>query len=74
MYAYKMGVDSTGRPLFTLAGKTSAPYAGHSVPTVTSLNGQPGTGIVSNSIPFANSTVRNLRNYRYGCPIAIRVS
>lgn len=42
-----MGVDGTGRPLFTLAGKSAATFAGKGVPTVTSLNGQPGTGIVS---------------------------
>jgi iron transport multicopper oxidase len=47
-----MGLDGTGRPLFTLAGKTAATYAGHGVPTVTSLNGQPGTGIVSTFIPL----------------------
>lgn len=52
-----MGVDGTGRPLFTLAGQTAANYAGHGVPTVTSLNGQPGTGIVSNIIPWAKRIV-----------------
>ncbi len=53
MYAYKMGVDGTGRPQFTLAGKSAATYSGKSVPTITTLNGQPGTGIVSEFIPFA---------------------
>jgi hypothetical protein len=48
MYAYKMGTDGSGNPVFTLAGKTAATFAGKGVPTVTSLNGQAGTGIVSN--------------------------
>ena len=74
MYAYKMGVDNTGRPLFTLAGTSANTYAGHGVPTVTSLNGQPGTGIVSTFIPFANRIVCNLHNHRYGYPIPMRVS
>ena len=66
LYAYKMGVDGTGRPLFTLAGKSASTYAGKGAPTVTSFNGQPGTGIVSNSIPSAYRTIYNLRNHRYG--------
>jgi hypothetical protein len=47
VYAYKMGYSSQGTPYFTLAGKSLNKFAGTSVPTVTSLNGQPGTGIVS---------------------------
>jgi len=43
-----MGTDGSGKPFFTLAGKSASTFAGKSVPTVTSLNGQPGTGIVSN--------------------------
>jgi hypothetical protein len=43
-----MGTDGSGNPLFTLAGKSASTFAGKSVPTVTTLNGQPGTGIVSN--------------------------
>jgi hypothetical protein len=69
-----MGLDSTGRPLFTLAGQTAATYAGQGVPTVTSLNGEPGTGIVSNFITFAKRMLLYLRNYRYGYPTPIRVS
>jgi hypothetical protein len=34
--------------MFTLAGKSAATFAGKGVPTITSLNGQAGTGIVSN--------------------------
>jgi len=47
-----MGTDGSGNPLFTLAGKSAATFAGKSVPTVTTLNGQPGTGIVSNFFPI----------------------
>lgn len=61
-----MGVDNTGRPLFTLAGTSASAYTGNGVPTITTLNGQPGTGIVSNIIPFLYKTVRNLHNCRYG--------
>lgn len=46
MYAYKFGIVG-GKPTFTLAGQTSIAFAGKGVPTVTSLNGQPGTGIVN---------------------------
>jgi hypothetical protein len=48
LYAYQMGTDGSGKPFFTLAGKSASTFAGKSVPTVTSLNGQPGTGILSN--------------------------
>jgi hypothetical protein len=47
-----MGTDGSGNPLFTLAGTSAATFAGKSVPTVTTLNGQPGTGIVSNFFPI----------------------
>lgn len=47
LYAYAMGFDAEGLPFFTLAGTSASTYAGKSVPTVTSLNNQPGTGIVS---------------------------
>jgi hypothetical protein len=47
LYAYKMGLNSAGQPQFTLAGKGTLQMAGEGVPTVTSLNGQAGTGIVS---------------------------
>jgi hypothetical protein len=72
VYAYKMGVDGTGRPLFTSAGSSSTTYAGQGVPTITSLNGQPGTGIVSNVIQFAIRTMYNLHHYRCGYPILIK--
>ncbi len=51
LYAYKMGVDGAGKPLFTLAGKSALTFAGKGVPTVTSFNGKPGTGIVRNFSP-----------------------
>ena len=41
MYAYKFGGGK-----FTLAGKSALTFAGKSVPTVTSLNGGVGTGVV----------------------------
>ncbi len=41
MYAYKF---SGGK--FTLAGKSALTFAGKSVPTVTSLSGQVGGGVV----------------------------
>jgi hypothetical protein len=47
LHAYKMGVDGSGKPFFTEAGKSGLVLAGKGVPTVTSLNGQPGTGLVS---------------------------
>lgn len=47
LYAYKMGLDGSGKPLFTLAGKAAAVFAGKGVPTVTTNGGQAGTGIVS---------------------------
>ncbi len=47
LYAYSMGHDGSGLPYFTLAGKSAITYAGQGVPTVTSLNGQPGTAIAS---------------------------
>lgn len=46
LYAYSFGKDSSGKPQFTLAGKTALTFAGRGVPSVTSLNGTPGTGIV----------------------------
>lgn len=46
MYAYSFNRDGSGKPLFTLAGKTALTFAGKSVPTVTTNNGAPGTGIV----------------------------
>jgi hypothetical protein len=48
LYAYKFGREGAGNPLFTLAGKSAKTFAGQSVPTVTSLNGQIGSGIVGN--------------------------
>ncbi len=46
LYAYAFGRDGNGKPVFTLAGKSALTFDGQSVPTVTSNNGQPGTGIV----------------------------
>jgi hypothetical protein len=48
LYCYKFGYDGSGNPLFTFAGQSASTFAGKSVPTITSLNGQPGTAIVSN--------------------------
>lgn len=46
LYAYKFGTDASGKPVFKLAGKSALTFAGKSVPTVTSVNGQAGTAIV----------------------------
>lgn len=46
LYAYRFGKDSSGKPLFTLAGKTALTFAGRGIPVVTSLNGTPGTAAV----------------------------
>lgn len=46
-----MGLDGTGKPQFTLVGKSTGTFVGKSVPTVTSLNGKFGTGIVSDLFP-----------------------
>lgn len=48
-YAYKLNFDSSGRPQFALAGQTNEVNAGRvgvGIPTITSLNGQPGTAIL----------------------------
>jgi hypothetical protein len=48
-YVYSLGFDTTGRPAFTLVAQTddSSPGAVSVGPaTVTTLNGQPGTGIL----------------------------
>jgi hypothetical protein len=47
LVCYKFGLGSDGKPLFTLAGTSAMTFAGKGVPTVTSYNGQAGTGIVS---------------------------
>jgi iron transport multicopper oxidase len=69
LYAYSFGYDSNGHPFFTLAGKSASKYAGESVPTITTLNGQKGTGIVSRPssvilslaapIEFSSSSLRS---------------
>jgi hypothetical protein len=48
LYAYSYGLDGNGNPLFTLAGQVSGttPFACNSNPTVTSLNGLSGSGVV----------------------------
>ncbi|KAH8879637.1 WSC-domain-containing protein [Thozetella sp. PMI_491] len=53
-YAYALGYDSSGKPAFSLAGATSDSSAGRvgtGSPTITSLNGQPGTAIIWMSDP-----------------------
>ena len=53
LYAYSYGLDGNGNPLFTVAGQiqgTTTNFACNGNPTVTSLNGQAGTGVVSSSI------------------------
>lgn len=47
LYAYSYKVDGNGNPSFVLAGQSDMVFAGQTVPTVTSLNGKAGTGIVS---------------------------
>jgi hypothetical protein len=47
--AYKFN-GGGGKPQFTLAGKSAIQFAGVGAPTVTSLNGQAGTGIVSSTV------------------------
>ena len=49
--AYSYGLDSAGMPLFTLAGRGPSGGACNGNPTITSLNGQPGTAVVS---PLSN--------------------
>lgn len=47
--AFKFGTNSNGDPVFTLAGKTTETTAGRQGvghTTVTSMNGEPGTGIL----------------------------
>jgi iron transport multicopper oxidase len=49
-YAYKFSVDSNGAPFFILAGRSpdiSTGRVGVGQPTITTLNGRPGTAIVS---------------------------
>jgi hypothetical protein len=55
MYAYSIGTDSQGKPHFTTAGESANTFTGSSVPTVTSMNGQPGTGIVNLAPPNSNN-------------------
>jgi hypothetical protein len=47
LFAYKFGTDNQGNPVFTQAGKSALTFAGKTIPTITTLNGQPGTAIVS---------------------------
>lgn len=46
LYAYSFGL-SGGVPHFTLAGQSAMIFAGRGPPTVTSMGGQTGSGIVS---------------------------
>lgn len=46
---FKLGHDSAGVPVFSRVGQTpetSAGRVGVGIPTITSLNGKPGTGIL----------------------------
>ncbi|KAK9366097.1 WSC domain-containing protein [Lipomyces kononenkoae] len=46
---YKIGFDANGKPQFTLVGQTltnSAGRVGTGIPTITTYQGQPGTGIL----------------------------
>jgi hypothetical protein len=53
--AYKFGLVN-GAPQFTYAGQTAMVFAGKGAPRVTSLNGQPGTGIVSGpALPLSSN-------------------
>jgi iron transport multicopper oxidase len=54
--AYKMGLDSAGKPVFTQVGATAANAAGRvgiGIPTVTTYKDTPGTGILWISDPSA---------------------
>jgi hypothetical protein len=46
LQAYALTSDALGRPNFKFAAQTSTTLGCHGTPTVTSLNGQPGTGVV----------------------------
>ncbi|KAI9674851.1 MAG: hypothetical protein M1829_003591 [Trizodia sp. TS-e1964] len=55
-YVYKLGSDATGRPQFSIVSQTaenSAGRVGVGIPTITSLNGQPGTAILWMADPDA---------------------
>ena len=55
-YVYKLGFSSSGIPIFSLAAQTpqlSAGRVGTGIPTITSNNGQAGTGILWMSDPDA---------------------
>ena len=55
-YAYKLGFTQSGQPVFSQAGQThetSAGRVGVGIPTVTSFQGQPGTGILWMADPDA---------------------
>lgn len=76
LYAYSYSVDGNGNPSFAFAGKSDMVFAGETVPTVTSLNGRIGTGIVrtlpSRMLPC--SWLTRADNTRYGWQISTRVS
>lgn len=55
--------------LYEVAGKSARTFSGEGVPTVTSLNGQPGTGIVSFHFQYPRRW--RLRRERFGLPIPI---
>ncbi|KAF3934543.1 hypothetical protein ABW19_dt0208421 [Dactylella cylindrospora] len=71
---YSFGRDSTGKPVFTQVGKTDETNAGRvgtGIPTITSMNGQAGTGILWltdvdnglrawNAVPNADGTMTRL--------------
>ena len=74
-YAYKLGADKNGLPSFALAGatkETSAGRVGVGIPTITSLNGKPGTAILWMTdpdaglrawyaVPDATGTLKNIK-------------
>ena len=63
LYCYQFGYDGSGNPLFTLAGKSASTFAGKSVPTITSLNGQAGTAIVSNLLHILEDVTYKTKRY-----------
>lgn len=52
LYVYSYSLDRSGNPLFTLAGQGGSGLACTGNPTVTSLNGQPGSAVVGLHAPF----------------------
>lgn len=57
--AYKLVFDSNGRPNFQFVAQTALSHGCKGSPTVTSLDGQPGTAIVSQCWNFEIREVTN---------------